>query len=91
MPPTALALATAHVDFLASREAVYQGVPEAEHQRLCHLEALLTGLLLGPELSSRILAALEPGVRPRRFDDEAGSRRASWGLAPHHDKGVNAP
>jgi hypothetical protein len=62
VPPTAVALASAHVDLLALREAVYQAVPEAEHQRLRNLEALLTGLLLGQDLASRILPALGPGV-----------------------------
>jgi hypothetical protein len=62
VPPTALALASAQVNFLALRDAVYQAVPDADHPRLRNLEALLSGLLLGQELSSRILPALGPAV-----------------------------
>jgi hypothetical protein len=62
VPPTALALVSAHVDLPALREAIYQFVPEGDHQRLRNLEALLTGLLLGHDVTSRILPALGPGV-----------------------------
>ena len=62
VPSTALAVASAYVDLPALREAVYQVVPEADQERLRNFETLLTGLLLGQELSSRILPALGPGV-----------------------------
>ena len=61
VPRTALAVASASVDLPALREAVYQVVPEADHPRLRNFEALLTGLLLGQDLPSRILPALGPG------------------------------
>ncbi len=62
VPATAVGFASAHVDFTALRDAVYQLVSEADHPRLRNLEAALKGLMLGQELSSRILPALGPGV-----------------------------
>jgi hypothetical protein len=62
IPPTALALASAPVDLSALREAVFQIVPEPEHTRLGNLEAVLTGLLLGQDFSTRILPCLGPGM-----------------------------
>src|SRR5262249_38976489 len=46
VPRTALALASAHVDMVALREAVYQAVPESEHPRLRNLETILSGVML---------------------------------------------
>jgi hypothetical protein len=62
VPRTALAVASAHVDLLALREALYKAVPEADHQRLRNLEAVLSGLMLGDDLPSQILPAIGPGV-----------------------------
>ncbi|MGP0064573.1 MAG: hypothetical protein ACLQGP_13370 [Isosphaeraceae bacterium] len=62
VPATALALASAHVDASALREAVFQLIPSDSQQRVSNLESLATGLLLGQDLGSRILPALGPGV-----------------------------
>ena len=62
IPPTALAIASAHLDLTALRAAVFQIVPEPEHTRLGNLEAVLTGLLLGQDFRTRILPGLGPGV-----------------------------
>jgi hypothetical protein len=62
IPRTALALASVHIDLAAIRDALYQVVSEADHQRLQNFETLLKGLLLGQDLPSRILPALGPGV-----------------------------
>jgi hypothetical protein len=62
VPRTALALASAHVDWTALHNAIFQVIPEADHQRLRNLEGVLTGLMLGQDLSSRILPALGPGL-----------------------------
>jgi hypothetical protein len=62
VPRTALAVASAHVDWTALREAISQIVPEADHQRLRNFEAVLTGLMLGQDFSSRVLPALGPGL-----------------------------
>jgi hypothetical protein len=62
VPATALAIASGHVDFLAARDALYQIVPEAAHNRLRNLETLASGLLLGQDVADRILPRLGPGV-----------------------------
>lgn len=61
VPRTALAMACLHVDLTALREAVYEVVPEADHQRLRNFEVLLTGLLLGHDVI-QILPVLGPGM-----------------------------
>jgi hypothetical protein len=62
VPRTALVLASARVELLALREAIEQFVPEADRPRLRNLEALASGLMLGQDLTSRILPALGPGL-----------------------------
>lgn len=62
VPRTALVFASAHVELMALREAVYQFAPESDHQRLRNLEALVSGLMLGQDLASRILPAIGPGL-----------------------------
>ncbi len=62
VPKTAIALAAAHVDATALREAIDRVTPEGDHQRLRNMEALATGLLLGQDLASRVLPVLGPGV-----------------------------
>ena len=62
VPRTAMALASAHLEMTAFRDALYQLVPESEHPKLRNLEALMTGLMLGQDFASRILPALGPGV-----------------------------
>jgi hypothetical protein len=60
VPRTAMAIASAHIDGSALREAVYLIVPEIDHQRLRNLESLLTGLMLGQDFASRIQPRLGP-------------------------------
>jgi hypothetical protein len=62
VPPTALAIASTRVDFLALRDVLYQIVPEAAHNRLRNLETLASGMLLGQDLADRVLPRLGPGV-----------------------------
>ena len=62
VPPTALALASAHIDATALREAVFQLVPADGQQPAKNLESVATGLLLGQDVRSRILPALGPGL-----------------------------
>jgi hypothetical protein len=62
VPATALALASAHLDHSAMWDAVFRLVPEADHARLHNLEAVLSGLLLGQDLRTRILPVLGPGA-----------------------------
>lgn len=62
VPSSTLALAAAHVDLFALRELVYHVVPEPDHPRLRNIEVALSGLLLGQQLTSKILPALGPGA-----------------------------
>jgi hypothetical protein len=62
VPPTAVALASAHIDALALREAVFQLVPADSQQRVHNLESVASGLLLGQDLRTRILPALGPSL-----------------------------
>jgi hypothetical protein len=76
------------VDFLALRDALYQIVPEAAHNRLRNLETLASGLLLGQDVADRILPRLGPGVvayldssLPPDGNDEGeglAARKARW-------------
>ncbi len=76
VPPTALALASSHVHALALLDAISQIVPEEDHIRLVNLENLLSGLLLGQDLRTKILPLVGPGVvayfdAPSEADDHA--------------------
>ena len=62
VPPTALAVASGRIDAVALHEALLQIVPDEDAPRLSNLETLLTGLLLGQDLRTRILPQLGPGV-----------------------------
>ncbi len=62
VPATAMAMASARLDLSSLRELAYRVIPEADHPRLANLEAVLSGLLLGQDLASRILPALGPGA-----------------------------
>ena len=61
VPPTALALASMHVDALAIREAVFQLMPPASQPVANNLESIASGLLLGQDLCKRILPSVGPG------------------------------
>ena len=62
VPPTALAVASVHVDALALRDALDLIVPDEDQPRLINMETVLTGLFLGQDLRSKILPRLGPGV-----------------------------
>jgi hypothetical protein len=62
VPPTAVAVATGHLDAVAVLDAIAQLVPDESRPKLANLETLLTGLLLGQELRTKILPRLGPGV-----------------------------
>ena len=62
VPPTALAMASGRVDAVALYEALLQIVPAEDRPKLSNLETVLTGLLLGQDLRTRILPQLGPGL-----------------------------
>jgi len=62
VPSTALAVASGHVDALALHDALSRLVPEEDGPKLANLETVLTGLLLGQDLRTRVLPRLGPGV-----------------------------
>jgi hypothetical protein len=62
VPKTALALASAHVNLTELREAIETLAAEPDQPRIRNLEALATGLLLGEDLSARVLPVLGPAV-----------------------------
>jgi len=82
VPSTTLALASGQVDALALHDALSQLIPDEDGPRLANIETILTGLLLGQDLRSRILPRLGPGVLAY-FDtpSETGQRGAA-GVEP---------
>ncbi len=62
VPPTALAVASVHVDAVALRDALDLIVPDEDQPKLINIETVLTGLFLGQDLRSKILPRLGPGV-----------------------------
>jgi hypothetical protein len=62
VPDTTLALASGHLDAPAVFEALSEIVPAEDQPKLKNLEAVLTGLLLGQDLRTRILPQLGPSV-----------------------------
>jgi hypothetical protein len=62
VPPTALAVASLHGDALALYDALSQIVPHEDQPKLTNIDTVLTGLLLGQDLRTRILPHLGPGI-----------------------------
>jgi hypothetical protein len=62
VPPTALAVASSHVDALAFYDAIAQIFPDEDQPRLSNIETALTGLLLGRDLRNEILPGVGPGA-----------------------------
>ena len=62
VPPTALAVASGHVDALAFFDAIAQIFPDEDQPRLTNIETVLTGLLLGHDVRNTVLPGLGPGV-----------------------------
>ena len=84
VPDTTFALASGHLDAPAVFEALSEIVPDEDQPKLKNLEAVLTGLLLGQDLRTRILPQLGPSViayvesPPEGFD----RKRAAPHLTP---------
>jgi len=72
VPPSALALFSGHVHALALLDALCQIVPDQDQPRLATIETMLTGLLLGQDLRTRVLPLLGPGVLAY-FDTRSGA------------------
>ena len=62
VPPTALGLASGHLDGVALLGALSQLVPASDQTKLANIETALSGLLLGQDLRSQILPRLGPSV-----------------------------
>jgi hypothetical protein len=62
VPPTALGLASGHLDGVALLGALSQLVPASDQTKLANIETALSGLLLGQNLRSQILPRLGPSV-----------------------------
>ena len=62
LPPTAVAVAAGHVDLVAVYNVISQIVPEEDQPKLTNLDAVLTGVLMGQDLRTRVLPRLGPGV-----------------------------
>jgi len=62
VPSTALAVASGHVDAVALHDALSRLVPDEDGPKRTNIETVLTGLLLGQDLRTRVLPRLGPGV-----------------------------
>ena len=62
VPATTLAVASGHLDASAIFEGLSQIVPDEDQPKLENLNAVLSGLLLGQDLRTRILPQLGPSV-----------------------------
>ena len=62
VPASALAVATASMDFSAALDLAMGLIPEAERPRADHVLAVLRGLLLGKDLRAEVLPKLGPGL-----------------------------
>ena len=93
VPSTALALASGHVDALAFIDAIAQIVPDEDQPRLSNIETVMSGLLLGHDLRTKVLPGIVPniltyvdaprkyksrGVRPTRSRPPGRVGRSRW-------------
>jgi hypothetical protein len=62
VPATALAVASAHVDFVAVEEMIRDIIPARDRGKLDTILLCLTGLCLGQDMKSAILTRLGPAV-----------------------------
>jgi hypothetical protein len=62
VPSTAVALVSGRLDAVSLFDGLALLVAEADKPKLANFEAVLTGLLLGQELRSRVLPQLGPGI-----------------------------
>ena len=77
-PASALAIAFGHVDATVLLDALAQIMGDEDHPRLTNLETLLTGLMLGLDLRTKVLPRLGPGVlayldAPSETDEQGGA------------------
>jgi hypothetical protein len=81
VPPTAVALAGAHLDASALYDALRLVVPEPDQAGLDNLETVLKGLLLGQDLRTCVLPHLGPGV-VAYLDSPPAAEKAALVRAP---------
>ncbi len=62
LPPSAVAVAAGHVDLVAVYNVISQIVPEEDQPKLTNLDTVLTGVLMGQDLRTRVLPRLGPGI-----------------------------
>jgi hypothetical protein len=62
VPPTTMALASGRLDAVSLFDGLVLLVAEADQSKLANFETLLTGLLLGQDVRSRVLPQLGPGI-----------------------------
>jgi hypothetical protein len=62
VPATALAVASGHVDAQSLFEAISHIVPDEDQARLTNIETVLSGVLLGEDVRTKVLPRLGPGI-----------------------------
>jgi hypothetical protein len=88
VPSTTLAIASLHLDAPALYEALSQIVPDEDQPKLRNLEAVLSGLLLGQDVRTRILPQLGPSViayvesTPEGLDEDRNSTTPASAMTP---------
>jgi hypothetical protein len=88
VPATTLAIASGHLDAPAFYEALSQIVPDEDQPKLKNLEAVLSGLLLGQDVRTRILPQLGPSViayvesTPEGLDEDRNGTAAASAMTP---------
>jgi hypothetical protein len=82
VPDTTLAVASGHLDAPAVLEAISEIVPNDDQPKLKNLQAILTGLLLGQDLRTRILPQLGPSVIAYVEAPPEGFEEGRAGAAP---------
>ena len=89
IPPTALAMATAHVDFGILLDGFDALIPKADHPKLDNLVLALDGLLLGLDLRSALLPHLGPGALAyiERPDADQGAGKMPVVVSVEIDRG----
>jgi hypothetical protein len=78
VPPSALAVASGHVDALAFFDAIAQIVPLEDQPKLTNIETMVTGLMLGHDLRSKVLPGVGPGAiayldAPSDMEEQGGA------------------
>jgi hypothetical protein len=89
IPSTALAMATAHVDFGILLDGVDALIPKADHPKLDNLILALDGLLLGLDLRTALIPHLGPGALAyiERPDADQGAGKMPVMVSVEIDRG----